>query len=91
MGRALRTHPEVRTLPFVEKDIKMNDETEDLQDTYPGAGTFKFGDSAALCQHLIAHVRQGRKTATCAAQERRFANSAIVALVTFSQNCGGFY
>ena len=45
----------------------MNDETEDLQDTYPGAGTFKFGDSAALCQHLIAHVRQGRKTATCAA------------------------
>ncbi len=45
----------------------MNDEIEDLQDTYPGAGTFKFGDSAALCQQLIALVRQGRKTATCAA------------------------
>lgn len=67
MGRALRTHPEVRTLPFVEKDKTMTDDTEDLQDTYPGAGTFKFGDSAKLCQHLIALVRQGKKTATCAA------------------------
>ncbi|MFT7147389.1 MAG: hypothetical protein ACJASZ_002271 [Yoonia sp.] len=49
------------------KDKTMNNETEDLQDTYPGAGTFKFGDSAELCQHLIALVRRGRKTATCAA------------------------
>ena len=45
----------------------MNNEIEDLQDTYPGAGTFKFGDSQELCQHLIALVRQGKKTATCAA------------------------
>ena len=45
----------------------MNNETEDLQDTYPGAGTFKFGDSAELCQHLIALVRQNRKSATSAA------------------------
>ena len=54
-------------MPFVKKDTKMNNETEDLQDTYPGAGTFKFGDSAALCQHLIALVRKGKKTATCGA------------------------
>jgi uncharacterized protein YhfF len=45
----------------------MTNDTEDLQDTYPGAGTFKFGDSAQLCQHLIALVRQGKKTATCGA------------------------
>mgnify|MGYP002067294185 CR=1 FL=1 len=45
----------------------MTNDTEDLQDTYPGAGTFKFGDNAKLCQHLIALVRQGKKTATCAA------------------------
>lgn len=42
-------------------------ETEDLQDTYPGAGTFKFGDSKDLCHHLIKLVRQGKKTATCGA------------------------
>ena len=40
---------------------------EDLQDTYPGAGTFQFGDSEGLCQRLIALVRQGKKTATCGA------------------------
>ena len=45
----------------------MTNDTEDLQDTYPGAGTFKFGDSAELCQRLISLVRQGKKTATCAA------------------------
>lgn len=42
-------------------------ETEDLQDTYPGAGTLKFGDSAALCTDLIQLVRKGRKTAICGA------------------------
>ena len=45
----------------------MTNDIEDLQDTYPGAGTFRFGDSAAMCQNLIALVRQGCKTATCAA------------------------
>ena len=38
---------------------------EDLQDLYPGAGTFKFGDSAAMCDRLNALVRSGQKTASC--------------------------
>lgn len=42
-------------------------ETEELQDTYPGAGTFQFGDSEELCTKLIQLVRQGKKTATCGA------------------------
>ncbi|PVA07294.1 ASCH domain-containing protein [Thalassorhabdomicrobium marinisediminis] len=40
---------------------------EDLQETYPGAGTFKFGDSAELSARLIQLVRDGRKRATCGA------------------------
>ena len=43
------------------------DEMEDLQVTYPGAGTFKFGDSAELSAELIALVRSGKKRATCGA------------------------
>jgi len=31
------------------------------------ASTFTFGDSEALCNHLLELVRQGRKTATCGA------------------------
>lgn len=42
-------------------------EIEDLQQTYPGAGTFKFGDSAELSARLIQLVRQGKKRATCGA------------------------
>ena len=42
-------------------------DTEDLNDTYPGAGTFQFGDNKEMCQHLIDLVRQGKKTATCGA------------------------
>ena len=38
---------------------------EDLQDLYPGAGTFKFGDSAGMCDRLNALVRSGQKTASC--------------------------
>ncbi len=34
---------------------------------YPGAETFTFGDSRALCDRLLALVRSGRKTATCGA------------------------
>ncbi|UWP98077.1 ASCH domain-containing protein [Aliiroseovarius crassostreae] len=45
----------------------MTDEMEDLQVTYPGAGTFKFGDSAELSQRLIDLVRAGKKRATCGA------------------------
>lgn len=34
---------------------------------YPGAETFTFGDSRALCDELLALVRSGAKTATCGA------------------------
>lgn len=34
---------------------------------YPGAQTFKFGDSAELSAELLALVRAGQKTATCGA------------------------
>lgn len=43
----------------------MTDEMEDLQVTYPGAGTFRFGDNKALSDQLIALVREGKKRATC--------------------------
>ena len=33
---------------------------------YPGAERFRFGDGEALCQELVALVRAGKKTATCA-------------------------
>lgn len=42
-------------------------EIEDLQETYPGAGTFKFGDGPELSARLINLVRQGKKRATCGA------------------------
>ncbi|MDK3019990.1 ASCH domain-containing protein [Pseudodonghicola sp. IC7] len=38
-----------------------------LKQRYPGAETFRFGDSAALCNALLALVRAGRKVATCGA------------------------
>ena len=44
-----------------------DDGMEDLQDTYPGAGTFRFGDGPDLCARLNALVRAGTKTATCGA------------------------
>lgn len=40
---------------------------DDLKARYPGAVTFTFGDSAALCDALLALVRSGKKTATCGA------------------------
>ncbi|GAA0786206.1 ASCH domain-containing protein [Roseibium denhamense] len=40
---------------------------EILKQKYPGAETFKFGDSPALSAELIALVRDGKKTATCGA------------------------
>ena len=40
---------------------------EDLQDTYPGAGTFKLGEDAETSAALIALVRAKKKHAECAA------------------------
>lgn len=34
---------------------------------FTGAESFTFGDSEALCDHLLTLVREGRKTATCSA------------------------
>ncbi len=45
----------------------MTEDMEDLQQTYPGAGTFKFGDGPELSAKLISLVRNGKKTATCGA------------------------
>jgi uncharacterized protein YhfF len=45
----------------------MTDDMEDLQVTYPGAGTFTFGDDPELSAQLIALVRAGKKRATCGA------------------------
>ncbi|MGD9862532.1 MAG: ASCH domain-containing protein [Pseudodonghicola sp.] len=38
-----------------------------LKARYPTAETFKFGDSAALCDALLSLVRAGKKRATCGA------------------------
>ncbi|MEM7404071.1 MAG: ASCH domain-containing protein [Pseudomonadota bacterium] len=38
-----------------------------LMNRYPGAQTFRFGDSEALCAELTALVLAGKKTATCMA------------------------
>lgn len=40
---------------------------EDLQDTYPGAGTFKLGHNAETSAELITLVRSKAKHAECAA------------------------
>tara|TARA_B100000678_G_C18041051_1_gene434688 strand:+ start:31 stop:444 length:414 start_codon:yes stop_codon:yes gene_type:complete len=45
----------------------MFDALKALKQRYPGAETFKFGDSAALCEELVALVRSGKKVATCGA------------------------
>ena len=38
---------------------------EEIIARYPGAQTFRFGDSEALSDELLALVRAGRKVATC--------------------------
>ena len=43
----------------------MSDEYEDLNQTYPGAASFKFGDSEHQSGTLLALVRSGKKRATC--------------------------
>ncbi len=45
----------------------MTDEMRDLNDDYPGAGTFCFGDGPELCSRLTDLVIAGAKTATCGA------------------------
>ncbi|WP_171122605.1 MULTISPECIES: ASCH domain-containing protein [unclassified Ruegeria] len=40
---------------------------KDVLTRYPGAQTFKFGDSAPMSAELLGLVRAGRKTATCGA------------------------
>lgn len=45
----------------------MTDNIEDLQETYPGAGTFKFGHDAESSRAMIDLVRHGKKRAICAA------------------------
>ena len=51
---------------------------KELKKKYPGAETFVFGDSEALCEQLLALVRAGKKTATCAAvEEYKMANEAM--------------
>ncbi len=40
---------------------------DEAMQRYPGAETFQFGDSRALCRELLALVRAGTKTATCGA------------------------
>lgn len=43
------------------------DAIERARDRHPGASTFTFGDSEALCDVLLALVRAGVKRATCEA------------------------
>ncbi|PVH30072.1 ASCH domain-containing protein [Pararhodobacter oceanensis] len=40
---------------------------QQIIDANPEAETFRFGDSAALCNQILALVRSGAKTATCEA------------------------
>lgn len=44
----------------------MND-IDTLKQRYPEAQTFVIGDNATLNAHLLTLIRQGQKTATCAA------------------------
>jgi uncharacterized protein YhfF len=40
---------------------------EEVKERYPEAETYRFGDSAALSDQLLALVRAGKKRATCTA------------------------
>lgn len=51
----------------------MLEELKALKRRYPTAKTFKFGDSAALCDTLLSLVRSRKKVATCEAL-REFRN-----------------
>jgi uncharacterized protein YhfF len=43
----------------------MPETLQSIQERYPGAETFRFGDSEELSHALIALVRAGKKRATC--------------------------
>ena len=60
-GRRDAPSPQDMRCPLLRKTAM----TIDLIQKYPGAGSFKFGDSDAMCAELIALVRAGKKTATC--------------------------
>ncbi|MFN3210309.1 MAG: ASCH domain-containing protein [Roseovarius sp.] len=45
----------------------MSPDLDTIRQRYPGAETFTFGDSAELCDTLLALVRSGKKVATCGA------------------------
>jgi len=45
----------------------MTQTLQQIIDANPGAETFRFGDSQALCDEILALVRSGQKTATCEA------------------------
>lgn len=45
----------------------MSDHTENLNDKYPGAGTYRFGESKDDCEAQLEMVRAGSKRLDCAA------------------------
>ncbi len=47
--------------------MEKSEEVGFLQERYPDAQTFKFGDNQKLCDELLTLVRSGKKTATCGA------------------------
>lgn len=64
--------PRVRTRPTWGRPSRLRAKgielaIEAVRRRYPGARTFRFGDSRALSDDLLARVRSGRKTATCMA------------------------
>jgi uncharacterized protein YhfF len=46
----------------------MNMDLDELKARYPGAVTYRFGDSATLSDDLLALVRAGKKRATCSSE-----------------------
>ncbi|MEL6551682.1 MAG: ASCH domain-containing protein [Pseudomonadota bacterium] len=52
-----------------------------LKARYPGAITFKFGDSAEMSAEILPLVFSGKKTATCAALREYEAESASMPVI----------
>ena len=51
---------------------------QQIIDANPEAETFRFGDSKALCDRILALVRAGTKTATCEAA-RHYGPASVLA------------
>ncbi|MEC3860021.1 ASCH domain-containing protein [Mesobacterium sp. TK19101] len=49
---------------------------DELRRRYPGAVTYRFGDSPGLCAALLALVRAGKKRATCSSEAEIAAGEA---------------